>query len=130
MLNKILLPGFILILYSCATGPDTVYQYNEIVIRNNSDSSLQDVKIRVDNTNTVFSCSNIPAAASCSNRFRQREYLGNPVQISWTHQKKERTSGKFRLKVPNYLDPDIPLRGVLEVNKQGIIKTYFEQAVQ
>ena len=74
----------------------------------------------------VFMCGNIPPRAMCSNEFPKRKYLGHPVKITLTDYNAKRTTDTFILKVPKRFDAAIPLMGVLEVNKGGMIKSYFE----
>ena len=103
------------------------YYFNGIVVRNNTDESLFEVKIKVDETRAVFSCGNIPPRAMCSNGFPRRKYLGHPIQVTLTDYNAKRTTDTFILKVPQGFDTAMPLMGVLEVNKGGIINPYFEQ---
>lgn len=57
------------------------YYFNGIVVRNNTDENLFEVKIMVEETHAVFMCGNIPPRAMCSNEFPKRKYLGHPVKI-------------------------------------------------
>lgn len=114
-------------LTACQSLVKNDYYFNGIVVRNNTDESLFKVKIKVEETQAIFSCGNIPPRAMCSNEFPKRKYLGHPVQITLTDHNAKRTTDTFILKVPKRFDAAIPLMGVLEVNKGGMIKPYFEQ---
>ena len=114
-------------LTACQSLVKDDYYYNGIIVRNNTDESLFEVKIKVEETHAVFMCGNIPPRAMCSNEFPKRKYLGHPVQITLTYNNVKRTTDTFILKVPQGFDTAMPLMGVLEVNKGGIINPYFEQ---
>jgi len=115
------------ILSACTSPPEPDYYYNEIVVRNKTESPVSGVAIRVPNTNAVFSCSHIAPNGECSNKFRKRKYLGNPITISWTYRSNRKTKSEFVLNLPADLHPDTPFRGVLEITKDGMIKHYIEQ---
>lgn len=127
MIIKWILWGFVFVLFSCETMQQQDYFFNEIVVRNRSYDPVQDVEIRVDKTHRVFSCTNIAPRASCSNSFHKRKYQHNPIQVTWTYHNRKRTMKEFVLEVPGTLNPERPLRGVLEIKPDGTIATYFEQ---
>lgn len=116
-----------LIMSACTSPPVPDYYYNEIVVRNNTSTPVSGVSIRVPNTNAVFSCSHIAPNGECSNKFRKRKYLGNPITISWTYLSNRKTKSEFVLNLPADLHTDRPFRGVLEITKDGMIKHYIEQ---
>lgn len=115
------------VLTSCLTVLTPDYYYNEIVLRNETNRDVTDVTIKVKNTGGVFSCSVIPARAKCSNKIRKRKYQGNPITIKWRFAGQNHTEDQVQLTVPENFSPEIPLRGVLVIENDGKIKTYFEQ---
>ena len=124
---KALLWGFVFVLFSCETLQQQTYFFNEIVVRNRSFDPVQNVQIRVDKTHRVFSCTNIAPRASCSNSFQKRKYQHNPIQVTWVYHNRTRAKKEFVLEVPRTMQPEQPLRGVLEIRSDGTIATYFEQ---
>lgn len=118
---------YLFVLSGCATVNKQAFYYNEIVIRNNTNRNVSNVSIIAEKANAVFSCNIIPPGTACSNKFRKRKYLGNPIKISWSYHNAKRKTERFALKLPQGLDAAFPLRGVLEVNNGGMIKPYFEQ---
>ncbi len=88
---------------------------------------MQGVTITATGNNRVFSCGNIAARGICSNKMPSRPYNRNPIKIDWIFGSVARQSREFVLEVPANMETTIPLRGVLEVNEQGMISAYFEQ---
>ena len=113
-------------LTACSTIIKQDYYYNEIVLRNNLPRAVTDVKVKVEKTQAIFSCGYILPGTTCSTKFPKRKYLGNQIHVTWSYDDYKQTPGKFVLKMPKGLDTTTPLRGVLEVSRNGIINTYFE----
>jgi len=112
---------------ACAANSGPQYYYNEIVVLNRSDKPVNEVSVSITSTKALFSCSYIAPSGECSNIFRKRKYLGNPITISWTYQSNLNTTREFVLNLPTDLHADTPFRGVLEITKGGMIKHYIEQ---
>ena len=115
------------LLSACATAYNPSYYYNEVLIINNSRQLVQDVSVVASESGRTFSCGNIAPLGICSNKFPRRRYLNSPIQITWvfgnvTHQTRE-----FVLEVPATMSIAFPLRGVLEISKNGSISAYFKQ---
>ena len=119
----------VFILSACAAINKPNYYYNEIVLRNKSSGEVTDVRIVVPKTQAIFSCSRILSGTSCSNKFPKRKYLGNSIQVSWTYLNKKNISEQFILNLPKGLDEHIPLRGVLEVTRNGAVNAYLEPSI-
>ncbi len=116
-----------MLLSACATVNAPQYFYNEILIINKSRELIQDVKISVSNTGRGFSCGNIAPRGICSNRIPGRPYMKNPIRIAWVFGNTARQTSEFVLEVPATMDPEVPLRGVLEISSRGLLSAYFEQ---
>ncbi len=117
-----------LLLSSCATSLQPQYFYNEIVIANDSRQLIQDVTIQVAGSNRMFSCGNIAPRGSCSNKMPARPYQKKPIRISWAFGAITRQTSEFVLEVPDSMNSDIPLRGVLRISPRGDMSAFFEQA--
>lgn len=113
-------------LTACSAIIKQDYYYNEIVLRNNLPRAVTDVKIKVEKTQAIFICGYILPGTACSTKFPKRKYLGNQVRVTWTYNNNKQISEKFVLKIPKGMDTINPLRGILEVTRNGIINTYFE----
>jgi len=96
-------------------------------MKNMTSSNVSDVRITVKNTQSVFSCSFIPARAECSNKFRKRKFLGNPVDINWVYRGNKQKVTRLSLKLSKSLKHDLPIRGILEFKNDGTINPYLEQ---
>ena len=129
ILKKILIIYCVVLIVACETMQRQAYYYNEIIVRNSTFGSIQDVKVRADKTGKVFRCTNIAPRASCSNSFGKKEYQGNPIDISWVYNDRLNVEKDIILKVPKSMDPLMPIQGVLEIKQDGSIATYFEQNV-
>ena len=120
-----------LLLSSCATAYQPTYYYNEILIQNTSTALLREVRISSAESGGSFSCSNIAPKGICSNRFPRRQYMNNPIQLSWILGNSAAESRDILLESPGQFSSGsaFPLRGVVEVGPQGSIAAYFEQEV-
>ena len=114
-------------LASCASAEQKMYYFDEITIRNNSFKNVTDVKIRVEKTGMVFSCSFIPPKGECSNKFRKRQYLGNPVTLSWVFNNGISLTKTVRSTLPKNALTTKMLKGMMEIDGHGRIIPYLYQ---
>ena len=114
-----------IVLAACAGGYNPQYNINEIVINNNSDQAVRDVSIRAGGR--VFQCENIAPYGMCSNRFPQRRYQNDGIEIEWALGSGAPRSESLQLDVPATFITGLSLRGVLEVSPEGGIEAHFEQ---
>jgi hypothetical protein len=118
--------SFGLLLTSCASlGP--TYNYNEVVVLNQSRAPLRDVLISATQSGRMFSCGNIAPRGICSNKFPPQPYRGLPIQIEWAVGSGQRRSRTVELELPASFDSELPLRGVLVIDGQGGIDAYLQQ---
>lgn len=96
-------------------------------MRNKSTSNVHDVKIKVEKTGLVFLCSFIPPKGECSNKFKKRKYLGNPITLSWQYNNGVKSTKVVRLKLPEKASTTKTLKGMLEVDYYGMIHPYLYQ---
>ncbi len=116
---------FSLVLSSCAVINEPYY-YNEVVLRNNTNELLTDVKIQSMKTNRMISCANISPGSQCSDKFAKRKYQQAKLSISWTYRGQRKHEDNIVLVIPENMSRDIPLRGVLIVNKDGTLTIFVE----
>ena len=129
------LPGYIvfksviiaLLLSSCASMEQEVYYFDEITIRNKSLGNVTDVKIKVEKTGMVFSCSFIPSKGECSNKFRKRQYLGNPVTLSWVFNNGRKLTRTVQSTLPKDAKATKMLKGMMEIDGHGRVNPYLYQ---
>lgn len=100
---------------------------NEIVIRNDSGDQIDQVNIKVNNINGLFSCNHVLAGSVCLNKFPIRAYQGNPVIISWIQQYKPWTSGQLTLTLPDKFKPSKPLRAIVVIGNDGQVSASMDQ---
>jgi len=117
---------FGLLLSSCA-APGTGFNYNEIVVLNQSRVAVGDVVISATASGRVFSCGNIAPRGICSNKFQPQPYQGKPIQIEWVVGSGQRRSITVELELPTSFDPKLPMRGILVIDGQGGIDAYLQQ---
>lgn len=120
---------FIFVITACAVIPpsDDDYYFNEIIILNNAKVAVTNVIIKVDKTRMVFKCGYIAPKGECSNKFRKRKYLGNPVSLKWSFLQKEYSADQLILDIPEGFLKNKMIKGVLEINDNGSIKPYLKQ---
>ena len=114
------------LLSSCASISEPYY-YNEIVVLNNTRQLIPHVVIRAEKTNRMFGCRNIAPAAKCSNKTTKKEIKNSKLKITWTYNGVERTTGNFKIKIPQHIHKSIPMRGVLALQSDGTVKFWLEQ---
>ena len=126
-LNSIKILLFPFLLVSCASVDKNKYYYDEITMRNKSQYNVTDVKIRVEKTGMVFSCSFIPPKAECSNKFQKQHYLGNPVTLSWVFNNGRTITTTVQPKLPKDALTTKMLKGLLEIDGNGRVNPYLYQ---
>ncbi len=115
-----------LFLNSCASISKPYY-YNEIVVVNNTNQLIPHVVIRAKETHRMFGCRNIAPRAKCSNKTKKKEVKNNQLKITWTYNGVERTTGNFKVKIPEHMLKSIPMRGVLALQSDGTVKFWLDQ---
>ena len=115
-----------LLLSSCASlGP--TYNYNEVVVLNQSRVAVRDVLISATESGRMFSCGNIAPRGICSNKFPPQPYRGSPIQITWMVGSGPPRSKTVKLELPTSFNAERPLRGVLVIDGRGTIDAYLQQ---
>lgn len=114
------------LLFSCAVDFQPYY-LNEIAVRNNTKSILENVRLQSEATGRMFRCGNIAPGAQCSDSFTARPYQSNRISISWMYDGRLRKETHFLPEIPETMNRASPLRGVLEVKPDGSFTVYFEQ---
>jgi len=112
---------------ACATGYNPTYRFNEIQVVNLSGSTIEDVGVRVIDSEKALSCSEVAKNAICDDRFGMRRFPQQGIELSWTHPDGNRKSEVLTPKIPITLQPSTPLRIVMEVNEDGSVNPFFEQ---
>lgn len=121
-----LLFASLFLLLSCASISKPYY-YNEIVVLNNTQQLIPHVVIRAKETQRMFGCRNIAPGAKCSNKTKSKKIKNSKLKITWTYNGAERTTGNFKITIPENMLKSIPLRGVLALQSDGTVKFWLEQ---
>ena len=115
---------------SCASGlrstPDERPIMTEIVLRNKSTHALEDVSLRVQKFNQIFSCSYILENSECANRFPPRPYQENAITIDWTIRGQSYSSGPLVVSAAHAPKSEAPLRAVIEFRNDRNFSAHFE----
>ena len=117
----------VLLVAGCAGSLRPPYVFNEIMVHNKTGVTLRQVRIRQVERDRVFECDTVVSQAICTDRFRPRPYRGSPVEVSWSTGGATRKIEVFVAKVPDFLDPGRPVRGVLVIDRAGRLEAFFEQ---
>jgi len=112
---------------ACATGYNPTYRFNEIQVVNLSGSTIEDVGVRVIDSEKALNCDEVAKNAICDDRFGMRRFPQQGIELSWTHPDGNRKSEVLTPKIPITLQPATPLRIVMEVNEDGSVNPFFEQ---
>ncbi|WP_163833595.1 hypothetical protein [Spartinivicinus ruber] len=113
-----------------ASEQQTSPTVNEIVIQNDTGEPIDQVKISVQNINGFFNCSQILAGSICLNKFSDRTYQGNPIEVSWIQHYEPWTSGQIWLTLPSQIMPDHPVRAVIVIGNDGQVKASMKTSAQ
>ncbi len=103
------------------------YQINAVVIRNSSETGIEQAQIKVEKTQELFSCGHIIKGTECSTTFRVRDYAGNAISVSWVQDGKLHITGLFIMEIPSKMKADIPMTAVLEIRDRGRTYSYLTQ---
>ena len=112
---------------ACVTGYTPSYRFNQIQVVNLSGSTIEDVGVRVVDTEKALSCDEVAMNAVCEDRFGARPFPQQGIELSWTHPGDNRKREVLTPKVPITFYSSIPLRIVMEVNEDGSVSSFFEQ---
>lgn len=112
---------------ACITGYNPTYRFNQIQVVNLSDSTIEDVSVRVVDSEKALSCDEVAKNAVCEDRFGTRRFPQQGIELSWTHPDGNRKSEVLTPKIPITLHSSHPLRIVMEVNEDGSVNPFFEQ---
>lgn len=109
----------IFILTACVPTPivrnETI---NELIISNQTNSALEDVKLRVPKTNSLISCNVILPRTECSLGFAELENERNPATLSWI-QKGQQYQRDIVTQIPDDLDKSKPSKVIITIEDNG-----------
>jgi len=127
VVRAVLIPIFMLAtLAGCSTSPVTSQlKFNSLIIHNNSDVALKDVKIKVEKTGALAYCSLILPESSCSTGFPDKRYQGNPIYISWTHNGQSNVAGPVMVELPQKTYSEKGASALLEFTSPELISARF-----
>lgn len=112
---------------ACVTGYNPTYRFNEIQVVNLSGSTIEDVSVRVVDSEKALSCDEVAKNAICNDHFGGRRFPQQGIELSWTHPDGNRKSEVLTPKIPVTLQSAIPLRIIMEINEDGSVNPFFEQ---
>ena len=112
---------------ACVTSYNPTYRFNQIQVVNLSGSTIEEVGVRVVDTDKALSCDKVTNNAICDDYFGARRLPQRGIELNWTHPDGSRNSEVLTPKVPITFYSSIPLRIIIEVNEDGSVNPYFEQ---
>lgn len=119
------------ILTSCAgtgnTNFNNDYIIDDIILRNATNGAIEDVQIKVEKVNKIFSCNYILPKTECSTSFPQRPYEGNKVTISWKQSGRTIQTRPLKLTLGDELKKGVPMKGIVVIRDSMKYSAYFEQ---
>lgn len=110
------------LLAGCAAvglGPE--WDVGGLVLRNQTDAEMRDVRVTVPRTGATVSCAVVPARGECSTTFPERRYRGNPAVVVWVHRGRNWSSGSFTLAPPERGDPAQPATVLIVLGEGGAL---------
>jgi hypothetical protein len=98
-----------------------------LVILNATAQALQDVELKVGNTNRLVKCSYIPAGGKFSTAFPLKTYQGNPVVSSWSNHLQQRfSSPPTYAQPPERIDYERTYQAVVVIQSSGKVEIYLQ----
>ena len=126
-MSKISLVVLSLAITACATGYNPRYRFNEVQAVNLTSATITDVSIKITGSKKTLACEEVNNFAMCADRFPRLYYPQQGIDLSWTHADGSRKSESFAPAIPVTYNASFPLRIVMEVNKNGTVKAFYEQ---
>ena len=117
------------LLSACAAGGgyNPRYYFNEVQAVNLTDGTITDVSLRVNGSTKALACAEVNKFAMCADRFGNRLYPKQGIELSWTGVDGNRKTDTQDPRIPSYYPAAFPLRIVLEINADGSVKAFYEQ---
>ena len=127
--HTILLLG--LMLSACATNFDPAYYYDEIVVHNKSEKPVHNLTLSASGSDRSLSCAEIAPSAICRDKFPRRQFMRNPLQVTWESGDAPAQSETTTLETSASLSfgSSFPMRAIIEITADGSISSYFEQDI-
>ena len=127
-----------LILFVCViicilfSGCGKVFQYKPIeisglIIRNKTDVRIDDIKLKVEKTGAVVTCTTIPPDSDFSTEFPLKRYQGNAVDVFWKQNGRAFMSLDLHAEVPDDLDTSLSAIAAVEIDSDGTANARLEQ---
>ena len=129
-MKKIVILLSSLTIAACATSYNPTYRYNQIQVVNLSGSTIEEVGVRVLDSEKALSCDEVAMNAVCEDRFGTRPFPQQGIELSWAHPGDDRKREVLAPEIPATFYSAIPLRVVMEVNEDGSVDAFFEQDSQ
>jgi hypothetical protein len=122
---------FGLLLSSCATSFDPAFYYDEIIVHNKSGEPIHNLTLSASGSDRSLNCAEIAPEAICRDKFPRRQFLRNPLQVTWESGDAPAQSETSILETPATLSfgSAYPMRAIIEITAEGSIVTYFEQDI-
>ena len=111
----------------CAMTYNPSYFYNEIQVVNLTGGTITEVNLRVGGSERTLSCAEVLKNALCDDRFGERRYPHQGLELSWVHGDGQQNSQQLNPAIPAYFVTAFPLRIMLEALEDGTVKAYYEQ---
>ena len=120
---------FSFMLISCAGigSLNSDYIIDDIILRNATNAAIEDVQIKVEKVNKIFSCNYILPKTECSTSFPQRPYEGNRITISWKQNGRTIQTRPLQLTLGDELQKGVPMKGIVVIQNGMAYSAYFEQ---
>ena len=112
---------------SVSAGYSPTYTFNQLQIVNLSATAITDVSLRIGGSDRVLRCDRVATNAVCDSYYGNRTYPQQVNELSWTDADGTQKSENISPKIAAYESPSLPMRVVVEVREDGLVKTIFEQ---
>ena len=103
--------------------------WNVVQVRfeNASYYPITNIRLRVEKSKEVVSCSELGVAKDCLTGFPALKYEGESIIVSWEQNGQPWTTGEVFVEMPKTLDKDGPLTCAVIIGNQGSYNAHLDQ---
>lgn len=122
----VMLLALVVLISGCETRPsEETLVFDTLVFENNSNTTLNDLRIEVKGTREFAACSPVFSKSVCKTSFRARNYQGKSVYISWMTSDGNKLIGPIKVNLPSKVEFDKVAKIIISFDSQEQLTAYF-----
>ena len=109
----------------CATGYTPRVSYSYLQIANHTGGTINNVELQIGTDGRNLKCDTVTENRICDDRFGQRKYPNQPIDLSWEDSAGEVQSRQLEPKVPATVSSAVPQRLLMRIKEDGSVEFEF-----